>query len=156
MLSAVARDEELVALLQAAPAAAWDALAAAADALAACTSHVTWQASEQLDDGSWTMPYPEYAEEVWTLTGALSGLGIVTPLVEWMQWDGHERYRTAADVEAAPPADLVRLATSFVRGERFSEGTLDTVTADGRLLALASALGRWHTAAAGSQNAERS
>jgi hypothetical protein len=40
-------------------------------------------------------------------------------------------------VQRAPLADVVRLITAFVRGERFADGTIAAALDDGRLLAAA-------------------
>ena len=144
MTGTVGTDDELLALLRAAPAEAWASLFDAADRLAGAASWVTWHEPRQRDDGSWTMPWPEYTHDLDAVRSGLAAVGAVTPLVDWMNWEGRSRYSDGAAVAAAPPADCVRLATALVRGERFGDGVLDAAMGNGTLLALVARLRRWH------------
>ncbi|SHG73703.1 DUF6508 domain-containing protein [Geodermatophilus nigrescens] len=97
---------------------------------------VEWRGGERQAGGAITMPWAAYAEPVSALLGALGRAGAV-PVFDWMRWDGARRYRTAGDVAAAPLADVARLVTTIVRGDRFAEGTVAAALEDGRLLAAA-------------------
>ena len=82
------------------------------------------------------MQYPDYHPAVDELVAALGAANAVT-VFDWMHWDGVGRYQEAMDVQGAPLADVVRLVTAIVRGERFSDGTIAAALDDGRLLAAA-------------------
>jgi hypothetical protein len=117
-------DADVEAVLRAAPAERWDSLAAAVAAVEAAPpgGHVTWAGGERLADGSTSMPYPVYGEEVERLRGALGGVGAVVVFAwpEWLrgrEWD-------AESVATAPVADAARLVTALLRAERFGEGTI--------------------------------
>jgi hypothetical protein len=82
------------------------------------------------------MPYPDYHPAVDELVDALRATHAV-PVFDWTHWDGVERYPDATAVQHAPLADVARLITAIVRGERFSDGTIAAALDDGRLLAAA-------------------
>ena len=96
----------------------------------------TWRSGAVQTPGVPQMPYPDYHPAVDELVVALSAANAVT-VFDWMHWDGVGRYQDAVDVQGAPLADVVRLITSIVRGERFSDGTIAAALDDGRLLAAA-------------------
>jgi hypothetical protein len=139
-------DDAMVAGLRAAPAAAFERLWAAAAVLAASPTHGEWRGGQPLgDDGVLQMPYVELDPSVRAVVEALTGVGAVVPF-PWPDWAaGHEPLlRSAAAIADAPTADVVRVVTSFVRGDRFTEGLLLEVADDGRLAAAVEALRRWH------------
>ncbi len=82
------------------------------------------------------MPWPTCAPEVPVLPAALERAGAV-PVFDWVHRDACRRHRTAEDVAVAPLADVARLVTTIVRGERSADGTVAGALEDGRLLAAA-------------------
>lgn len=152
-MTAEPTDAEIEAVLRAAPRERWADLAAAVRAVEAepAERHVRWAGGEQVgttmvdgvDRPVVQLPYPVYSDAAERLRAALGGVGAIV-VFAWPGWDGAERYKTAADVATAPAADVARLVTSLVRGERFAEGTLADALSDGRLLAAARRLLAWH------------
>jgi hypothetical protein len=61
-------------------------------------------------------------------------LGLVVPF-DWPAWFSPDRYPGGRGLEAAPVADAVRLITAYVRGDRFSSGSLNAGLRDGTLRA---------------------
>ncbi len=97
---------------------------------------VSWRGVERQPGGAVPMPWPTSAPEAPVLPAALERAGAV-PVFDWMHRDGCRRHRTAEDVAVAPLADVARLVTTIVRGERFADGTVAGALEDGRLLAAA-------------------
>jgi Family of unknown function (DUF6508) len=134
-------DEEIVARLRSAGPAEVAALRAAADEVrrtAAGGPLATWP--EPQGDGSarnpLSMPYPVYHPAVDGLTSALVAVG-ACPAYDWRSWPGVTRPSTPADVAAAPLADVARLVTAILRGERFTDGVIGAALESGVLLAAA-------------------
>lgn len=95
---------------------------------------------EGIADNPHALPYPTYDDAVWTLIGALIAVQ-AQPVFAWMSWSGGGRYRTVGDVAAAPLADVPRLITSIVRGERFGDGMIAAALDSGVLIAAAERIG---------------
>jgi hypothetical protein len=95
-----------------------------------------WRGGKPDDRGVIHMPYPAYHPAVDELRNAL-GHARAIPVFDWMNWDGSRRYPNAIDALEAPLADVARLITTFIRGERFSDGTIAAALDDGRLVAAA-------------------
>ena len=70
-------------------------------------------------------------------------LGLVVPF-DWPSWYAGERYKGGSGLEVASLADTVRLITSFVRGDRFSDGALRSGLRDGALEAAIERLWSWY------------
>ena len=145
-------DEQVEAVLRAAPGEAWDELANALRAVEEQASHATWHGGEQVvtvADGvervATQVPYPVYSDAVERFRRALTGVGALV-VFGWMRWDGLERYRRAADVAAAPVADAARLVTAILRSERFGDGSIEAALDSGLLTAAARRLLAWHDA----------
>ena len=96
----------------------------------------TWRGAGSETPGVIQMQYPDYHPAVDELIDAL-GAAKAVPVFDWMHWVGVERYPDASAVQRAPLADVARLITAIVRGERFSDGTIAAALDDGRLLAAA-------------------
>ncbi|MGY1651187.1 DUF6508 domain-containing protein [Geodermatophilus sp. SYSU D01119] len=129
-------DAAVLAGLAAAPPGTRAELAAAVAAVEEAPGPlVEWRGGERQADGAITVPWAQYAPLVSALLGALGRAGAV-PVFDWMRWEGTRRLSSADDV-AAPLADVARLVTAILRGERFSEGTVAAALEDGRLLAAA-------------------
>ena len=146
-------DADIEAVLAAAPGEAWDELAGALRAVEGESRHATWHGGEQVVtvvDGvervATQAPYPVYTDAVERFRAALMGVGAFVAF-RWMHWDGRERYRHAADVATAPPADVVRLVSAIVRSERFGDGSIAAAMDSGLLTAAARRLLACHDAA---------
>lgn len=137
---AQARDEE------------WKALWNAVDALAEETTFATWRGGDVIetspigDDGQavWQMPYPVYSRSVEELRACIGRLGLVVPF-DWMNWEGLRRYtEDSAALLSAPVADAVRMLTSILRSERFSDGSIEGALESGLLQTAVARLRRWY------------
>jgi hypothetical protein len=93
------------------------------------------------------MPYVEYDDHISRLIVLLHEAGIVNPAVDWNTWYSPERYPKGEGLDDAPIADVVRMVTSIVRGDRFTEGTIAHFIDNGVLLTLLRRLCQWHEAA---------
>lgn len=97
---------------------------------------VDWHGGQPDADGVIQMPFPTDHPAVDELIEALGQANAIA-VFDWMDWDGAHRYQRASDVLRAPVADAVRLITTFVRSEKFADGTIASAVEDGRLLAAA-------------------
>ncbi len=135
----VTSDENIAAGLAAHPAQRWRRLFAAVDALTPADRAVTWETPEH------QLPYPRYTEGFWQVVRLLAELDVVVPF-DWGTWSRdtplHPEGRGLA---GAPVADAARLATAYIRGERFCEGTLESGLGNGALDAIFDRLRRWFT-----------
>jgi hypothetical protein len=99
-----------------------------------------WMGGDRLPDGSIRMPYYDLSPEVLAFTAAAAGAGWVTPAVDWMRWVGTDEAKRLltepSALAAATPADLERVLTALVRGERFNDGTLEGAWERGILTAV--------------------
>ena len=82
------------------------------------------------------MCYPSYDPLVIKLLGALCDVN-AQPIFDWMSWYGSRRYNDAESIAHAPLADVLRVITTIIRGERFCDGTIDGALKSGVLLAAA-------------------
>ncbi len=134
-------------MLRAAPPERWRDLAEAVAAVETEDVHATWAGGETAG-GVTQVPYPVYSPAVEHLRAALGGVGAVV-VFAWPHWGGLDRYRDAAALRHAPPADAARFVTAILRGERFGDGTIANAVDDGRLPAAARRLVEWYQARAG-------
>lgn len=137
-------DEEIAAALAAQPEEAWRRLFDLADALTPDDLKVTWQGGEETEPGVRTAPWPEYSPAVRRILDALSELGVVV-VFDWTEW--HRRSPLFPDgrgLRDAPVADAARLATTYIRGERFSAGSIQRAIENGALQAILDRLRRWY------------
>lgn len=99
---------------------------------------VAW--SPMTGTGSSTDPiqlsYPQYNAVVTELVAALQAAR-AQPNIDWMRWDGAQRYPRGAGLATAPVADSMRLITTIVRSEKFSDGSIARAVEDGSLVAAA-------------------
>jgi hypothetical protein len=104
------------------------ALAPWADRLAAMPSAGSWDRGDDGAGGIRHLPWFEPSDDLLQFLRAAGAAGFVQP-VDWMAWAGTPRGlelgRDPAAVATADPGELVLLMTSIVRGDRFSEGTID-------------------------------
>ncbi len=91
-------------------------------------------------------PHPRYADTVVALEQLLYTMGAVVPF-DWPEWYRGQSF-TPESVAGRPVADAVRLITSVIRGERFSDGAIAACIDDGTLPAALRRLLDWHDAGA--------
>lgn len=95
-----------------------------------------WDGGETLPDGSITLPYYVFSDRARELIAALP----VTPGFNWPEWmKTEEAQGLVADHEriAKASADqLVKLTTSIVRSDRFTEGSIAGAFESGLLEAI--------------------
>ncbi|GLX93313.1 O-acetyl-ADP-ribose deacetylase [Herbidospora sp. NBRC 101105] len=133
----VTGDENIAAGLAAHPEEHWRRLFAAVDELTPADRVVTWEAPEN------QLPYPVYSERFWRVVRLLAELDVIVPF-DWGAWSrASPLHPDGRGLAAAPVADAARLATAYVRGERFCEGTLETGLANGALDAIFDRLRGW-------------
>lgn len=89
--------------------------------------------------------YPHYSRRVDQIVALFYEIGVVFSF-DWSSWDGVDHYRGGAGLRAAPVAEAARLATAYVRGERFCDGLLDRAIRDGTFSAILERLLRWYDA----------
>ena len=147
-------DDAIEARLAAVPAERWERLWAAADAIAASDEeHAKWAGGEQVDaiaaDGetrtAFQMHYVVTSDALNRFFGSLTGVTGVVPF-DWPAWRGFDRYPGGRGLENAPVADAVRMVTTVVRADRFTEGAVASALADGTLMAVVDRLRAWHDA----------
>lgn len=137
-------DEEIAARLAAQPEERWRELFAAADALTPADLEVRWGGGQEIEPGVFQTGYPIYSDAVERVVGLLRRLGLVV-VFDWPAWhDGNPLFPEGRGLDDAPVADAARLATTFIRGERFSEGAIGYGFATGAFQAVVRRLRRWY------------
>jgi hypothetical protein len=131
-------DEEILAALRSAPANAVERLRLAVeDYGTAAGPLVEWRGGR---DPAGTVPadaaYPVYDDRVWELLGALQAVGAFV-VFDWMHWKRAAVVRDVRFVASASSADLARLVTVLLRGERFGDGVIAGAVESGVLPLLA-------------------
>ena len=91
----------------------------------------------------WSTPAAAAPADVDELVATAYDLGLVVPF-DWPEWYSPDRFPAGAGLESAPAADAVRLITSFVRGERFSDGAVLDGLATGVIPAAIDRLWSWY------------
>ncbi len=135
----VTGDENIAAGLAAHPAERWRELFAAVDGLTPADRAVAWETPEG------QLPYPRYTERFWRVVRLLAELDVVVPF-DWGAWSHDSPLHPGGrGLAGAPVADAARLATAYVRGERFCDGTLESGLGNGALDAIFDRLRRWFT-----------
>ena len=86
--------------------------------------------------------YIEYAAPVLEMQRLFSGLGVVFQF-DWPAWHEVNLYPGGVGLDRAPVADACRLATCFIRGERFYEGAIESGFEDGSIPAILNRLRTW-------------
>lgn len=117
-------EDVLAALASASPEAVSRLRAAVADYRSATGPLVEWRGGR---DPSGTVAadsaYPVYDDRVWDLLGALQAVGAFV-VFDWMHWKRAAVVRDVGLAASAPIADLARLVTVLLRGERFGDGVI--------------------------------
>ncbi len=115
-------------------------LAAYADIVGAADFPIgEWAGGDTDEHGVIHMPWFDYSGEVLAFTRELSTLGWVYPFdwPSWAQTPAGERYLREPDAVAdATEADLGKILTTVVRGDRFNEGMLAEAFRRGIILAV--------------------
>jgi hypothetical protein len=137
-------DAAIVALLQAITEDGWRELSVVIDRLATDPRPYEWCGGDRQANGTIQMPWVRYGDTVRAALEWLDRHHLVTQLADWTNWHRRDRFPDAASVDAAPVADAVRLATSIVRGNRFSEGAIAGTLDSGVLIAVLRRFRRWH------------
>ncbi|MFI9610870.1 DUF6508 domain-containing protein [Streptomyces sp. NPDC052023] len=121
-------------------AGAWHELAEAFDALTDEDRDITWGGGQKQANGVYHVAFPLYSRPLERAVAALSGVGAVTPEHRWVD---SPMPQPSPDGRLSA-ADAVRAATTIVRGERFSDGTIAAAVQDGLLDAVVAALRAWY------------
>jgi hypothetical protein len=118
-------DEEILAALRSASAASVDRLRLAVDAYrTAAGPLIEWRGGrDPAGTAAADSPYPVYDDRVWDLLGALQAVGAFV-VFDWMHWKRSAAVRDVRLAGSAPIADLARLVTVLLRGERFADGVI--------------------------------
>ena len=96
----------------------------------------------------WTQGSGSSGVDVDELGDLLYRLGLVT-VFDWPSWYSPEQYAGGRGLETASTADAVRLITSYIRGDRFSDGALASGLHDGAIGAAVRRLWEWYREAVG-------
>jgi O-acetyl-ADP-ribose deacetylase (regulator of RNase III) len=136
-------DEEIAAALAAKPTQQWRRLFDLADGLSPGKLEVRWRGGGEHEPGVLTLHHPHYSDSVQAIIEALYELGVIVPF-NWTEWHRTSPlFPDAVGLMDAPVADAARLATTYVRGERFSDGAIQQSIENGALLAILNRLRRW-------------
>ncbi|WP_426514688.1 DUF6508 domain-containing protein [Dactylosporangium sp. McL0621] len=136
-------DEEITAALAAKPAERWRRLFDLADSLSPGKLQVRWRGGGETEPGVFTLHYPLYSDSVQAIIESLYELGVIVSF-NWPEWHRTSPlFPDAAGLMEAPVADAARLATTYVRGERFSDGAIQQSIDNGAFLAILNRLRRW-------------
>jgi O-acetyl-ADP-ribose deacetylase (regulator of RNase III) len=132
-------DAQVESELRSVPEATWREAFEAADALTAEDRDFAWGGGQKTESGAIQMPYPAYSSRVRQLYRSLPGASI-----DWMKWmRGNPLLSDPSLLAAAPFADAARLATVYVRGERFNDGVFGRALRDGSIDAIVGRLRTW-------------
>lgn len=137
-------DEDIAAALARGPEHRWRRLFEIADSLTAEDLDVEWGGGQRTESGAIQAPYPRYSEPVEEIRRLLSELGVVVAF-DWASWMGVSPvFPRAEGLAEAPVAEACRLATAYLRGERFTDGAIEQAIDNGALRAILDRLRRWH------------
>jgi len=146
-------NEVVEAALRSAPSRLWQQLFDTAHLYLAESEagHLRWEKTKpnktMLVDGEerqvLQMGYPVYSEHVGGIIALFYDIGVVFPF-DWSSWDGVDRYRGGSGLGEAPVAEAARLATAYIRGDRFCDGLLSQAIEDGTFSAILERLLRWY------------
>ncbi|ROO60419.1 hypothetical protein EDC02_2286 [Micromonospora sp. Llam0] len=136
-------DEEIALALAAHPAVRWRKLFALADRLTPQDLRVEWTGGGDPESGVFLLHHPDYSPLVREVITMLSELDVVVPF-NWSDWHtSTPLFPEATGLAEAPVADAARLATTYIRGERFGDGATQQALQNGALLAILARLRRW-------------
>jgi hypothetical protein len=142
----IVADDTVVAGLHRAPRSAWVRLLDAVDVLGLVDHYGVWRGGITIEggDGVLDMPWVDYVDEVDRLVQALHGVNAV------VDFDSIEVDLARQMVVSDPSniTDTVRMITTIVRVDRFSEGQLLRSLEDGTLSVLVRRLATWYRSAA--------
>jgi hypothetical protein len=138
-------EDTVVAGLHRAPRSAWVRLLDAVDVLGLIDHYGVWRGGMTVegDDGVVDMPWVDYVDEVDRLVQALYEVNAV------VEFDSIELdiARQMVTSDPANVTDTVRMITTIVRVNRFSEGQLLRSLEDGTLPTLVRRLAAWYRSA---------
>lgn len=114
----------------------WAEIEAALEAVeAAGAPHAEWSSTEPtVPGGPRHFPFPIYTPPVHALIRAL-GAEDLTIVFDWMHWPGFTDHWPAERFATGSIADAARLVTNAMRGERFSDGFIESLLGAGVLQA---------------------
>lgn len=102
-----------------------------------------WHGGGEKEPGVFILSYPLYSDSVQAIIELLYELGVIVSF-NWPEWQRSSPFfPDAAGLMEAPVADAARLATTYVRGERFNDGAIQQSIENGALLAILNRLRRW-------------
>ncbi|GGR69435.1 O-acetyl-ADP-ribose deacetylase (regulator of RNase III) [Nocardioides luteus] len=132
-------DAEIEEQLKSVPEDSWRELFEVAESLTDEDREVSWGGGQKSETGAIQMPYPVYSDRVSHLRRSLPSV-----VVDWMKWmRGNPLLTEPARLAGAPVADAARLATVYLRGERFNEGVFGRAVQDGSVDAIVDRLRTW-------------
>lgn len=137
-----ADDRRIEAAMAAHPPERWRELFAAADALEPADLVVGAGGGQELRPGVFQMRFPVYSDAINRIRGMLAALDVVV-VFDWMDWANGFRY-SAQIVPDMPIADVARLTTAILRGERFADGTIARAVEFGVFTAVLDRLRVWY------------
>lgn len=137
-------DDPVIAGLLSAPRSAWVRFLDASDVLALLDHYGVWRGGRTIegDDGVVDMPWVDYVDDVARVVHALYEVKAVVD-VDFIEVDVA---RQVAVSDASNVAETVRLISTIVRVDRFSEGQLLRSLEDGTMITLVRRLASWYRA----------
>jgi hypothetical protein len=114
----------------------WAEIETALDAVeAAGAPYASWSSSEPHFPGdAHHFPFPIYTDAVRALIHTLGGEDLLV-FFDWMNWPGFTDRWPAERFASGSVADAARLVTTAMRGERFSDGFIESLLIGGVLQA---------------------
>ena len=105
-----------------------------ADAVVACR----WKKSRKMEDGSFSMPYPVYENELLQFIDDASNSGLLDyAYIDTIKKHGYELNNSVANAIEIADIELAKaILTSYIRQERFCSGLWGRAVKDGVFLAL--------------------
>lgn len=132
-------DLEIAAELAAIPEERWQRLFERMDGLTDADREVKWGGGNEVRPGVTQMPHPIYSDAVDEIRRLLP-----VAVCDWSTWIRENPVFPAGDgLDRRPVADAVRLATAYIRGERFSDGAIKMAVDNGALRAIVDRLRKW-------------
>lgn len=118
-------DEQIDSILDEVTFEQWARLAAVGEQLGSSEGAAgRWAAATRDSDGTWTFGCFVASPALGELVELLYDAGLISGVFDWPEWWQASAYCDGRGVIDADERDLVRILTSVVRGDRFSEGTL--------------------------------
>nr|WP_281401344.1 DUF6508 domain-containing protein [Actinokineospora xionganensis] len=121
------------------PDAHWQRLFARMDGLTDADREVKWGGGKEVSPGVTQLPYPIYSDAIQDIRHMLP-----IAVFDWPKWmRDNPVFPEGAGLDERPVADAVRLATAYLRGERFSDGAIEQAIENGALRAIVDRLRKW-------------